>query len=535
MATATDVKNAKGSLLARAWWLHPFLLSAFPVVFLFASNIGEQVSLEPLGPPLAVALIVAAVGLLIAVTAARLGGFSPGRAALVLSLLVVLFFSYGHAWAIVGPTLGLHRFLLAAWGLVAILGTWLIAGATRRQVSAATGFLNVVGLVLVALNLVPIGRFAMTSEPTIGTAIPSSTQALSDPAHGTPDIWYLVFDRYAGADGLSATYDFDNEPFLAELERRGFQVVDHATANYLKTALSLTSTLNMDYLDSDALGQAASTPDDWSPVYRELQGSTAVERFVHDRGYEYVHLGLRRGATYTNSEADRVYVYGDQSEFAAVLENTTLLAALERVETSEPTGLAGLYGHQSLFQLGVLRQLAQSDAERPRFVFAHILLPHPPYVFNEDGSWVTDAQRRERSADEQYLEQLRFANARILELLDALDSRPAAQRPIVLIQADEGPFPDRYQRDEEGFRWTDATDRELLRKFSILAAYRLPAEVPDGLELWERITPVNSFRAIFNAAFDAGFEYLDDRNLVFVDQGHLYDEADVTDRLRSLP
>jgi hypothetical protein len=535
VATPSNDGRANGNVLTRAWWLHPLLLSAFPVLFLFASNIGEQVGIEPLGPPLGAAVLVSAAGLLVGLAIARIAGFSPARATLVLSLVIALFFSYGHVWAAVGAALVLHRYLLAAWALVAILGVCAVAFATRRQIGAATAFLNVVGLALVAVNVLPIARLGLGSEPTASAAAPTSSETDGDAEPARPDIWYLVFDRYAGADGLTATYGFDNRPFVAELERRGFDVVEHATANYLKTALSLDSTLNMDYLDAEALGRAAPTPDDWSPVYRELQGSTAVERFLHDRGYEYVHLGLRRGATYTNSAADRVYLYGDQSEFAAVLENTTLLVALEHVMSDEPTGLAGLYGHQSLYQLGVLDQLARSDGPRPRFVFAHILLPHPPYVFNEDGSWVTDTQRRERSADEQYLEQLRFVNARILDLVDSIDARPEAKRPILLIQADEGPFPDRYERDEEGFRWADATDEELLRKFSILAAYRMPPNVPGALELGDRMTPVNSFRAIFNATFDAGLDLLDDRNLVFVDQRHLYEMVDVTDRVRALP
>jgi len=522
-------------LLGRAWWVHPLLLSAFPVLFLFASNLGEQVSLEPIGPPLAAALLAVGIAVIVVALVGRAAGISASRAGLVISLFVILFFSYGHAWSVVGATLVLHRYLLAAWVLLAILGTCAIVLARTRHVVAATAFLNVVGTVLVVVNLVPIVRFGIASGPAVGNTAPSPTAAVVEPRGQSRDVWYLVFDRYAGADGLTATFGFDNRPFLDELERRGFQVVEHATANYLKTGLSLTSTLEMDYLDADALSREAASPDDWAPVYRRLQGSTAVARFLHERGYEYLHLGIRRGATYTSSAADHVYLYGDLSEFSAVLADTTLLVALEHLGTGEPKGIRGLYGHQSLYQFDVLDQLARADASRPRFVFAHFLLPHPPYVFNADGTWVSEAQEASRSGDASYLEQLRFVNRQVLGLLDALDERPEADRPIILIQADEGPFPDRYARDEEGFRWTEATDDELLRKFSILAAYRVPGEAGRALELRDRMTPVNSFRAIFNAAFDAGFDLLDDRNLVFVDQLHLYDMVDVTDRLRSLP
>jgi len=531
VARQADGRDEKTRFLAGAWWLHPLLLSAFPIIFLFASNIGEQVSLAPIGPPLAIALLVAAGAVVAVAIVARTTGASAARMALLISLLIVLFFSYGHVWSLVAPMLELHRFLLSAW----LLGGWAIVVAGPRQVATATAFLNVIGAILLVVNLLPVIRFGLASGQPVGQDLPSAVPTAGAAVAEDRDVWYLVFDRYAGEDGLTATYGFDNRPFLDELARRGFQLVEHATANYLKTALSIDSTLSMDYLDADALTEAAASPDDWSPLYRDLQGSTAVERFLHARGYEYLHLGVRRGATYTNSAADQVFLYGDSSEFSAVLADTTLLVALEHLGTNEPTGLRGLYGHQSLYQFDVLDQLARTDAPQPRFVFAHFLLPHPPYVFNADGSWVTEAQESSRSGEASYLEQVRFVNNRILRLLDAIESRPESERPIILIQADEGPFPDRYAADEEGFRWTEATDEELLRKFSILSAYRVPGPPGDALELTDRTTPVNSFRAIFNAAFGAGFDLLDDRNLVFVDQRHIYDMVDVTDRVQALP
>ena len=56
--------------------------------------------------------------------------------------------------------------------------------------------------------------------------------ALHDPAV-KPDIYYIILDRYANADTLSEIYKFDNEPFLDELEARGFSIAHHAWANYL--------------------------------------------------------------------------------------------------------------------------------------------------------------------------------------------------------------------------------------------------------------------------------------------------------------
>lgn len=536
MARGSGEARDGASLLTRAWWLHPLLLAAFPVLFLFAANIREQITLEPLLWPLGLA--VAGAGGLVLVSAGLMAalGLSQPRAGLVVSVLVILFFSYGHAWQALAEALRLHRYLLAVWGCIGLVAVALVLRARIERIRVATGGLNVIAIILAGLNLLPIVLFQLKPASIAGEAVASEPAASVQPVErGGRDIWYLVFDRYAGQDALSEMFGYDNSLFLDELERRGFVVAEHSTANYLKTALSLSSTLNMDYLDAEGLAEAAEAPDDWTPLYRALQGSHGVERFLHERGYSYLHLGVRRGATYTNSEADRVFLYSDHTEFSAVLAETTLLVALESfIGGDAPGGTTGLYGQHSLYQFNTLGLLARARPDEPRFIFAHFLLPHPPFAFNADGTWVTPEQAASRTTREQYLQQVRFTNDRVLDLLNTLLDVPEAESPIVLIQADEGPFPDRYARDEEGFPWIDATEDELLEKFSILAAYRVPDVSPTDLGVYPTITPVNSFRVIFNAAFGVDLPLLPDHNWVFVDQRHIYDMVDVTDRVAPL-
>lgn len=525
--------TAYASPRAAGWWLHPLLIAAFPVIFLFAANIREQLSLEPLWIPLGIVVGAAAMTLVAAVVIGRLLGAGPTRSSLVASLLILLTMTYGHAWNLVGELVGLHRVLLIAWGLVAAAGIVVIARLGHGTLARITTAANVAAGFLILVNLVPIADLALRTS-LIGQREPQRSQT-GDPVDGaTRDVWYLVFDRYAGSPALQELFGFDNGPFLDELRDRGFVVADAATANYLKTAHSLASSLNMEELDADALAAEASTPDDWTPLYRRLQTSHAVERFLHDRGYRYLHLGLRRGATYANDAADVTFLLGDTTEFSAVLADTTILVALQGILPGElATGTDAIYPAQTLFQLNELERIA--DAPGLNFVFAHLLLPHPPYAFNADGSRVTAEQRASRTADEQYLEQLRYANARILRLLDRLQAGPPASWPIVVLAADEGPFPPRYAADEAAFAWLEATPEELLRKFSILTAVSVPGVDAAGLEAAgysDAVTPVNLFRVVFNAAFGAGLPMLPDRSWIFVDQRHLYDLVDVTDRVR---
>src|SRR5207249_2280146 len=103
--------------------------------------------------------------------------------------------------------------------------------------------------------------------------------------------------------------------------------------------------------------------------------------------------------------------------------------------------------------------------------------------------------------------------------------RPVAKRPVIIIQSDEGPF--------EGAPtvWSPTPSRDLDRKFPILNAYYLPGKGDGGLT--RTITPVNSFRAVFDLYFGANLALLPDRNYVFRSLRHLYSFTDVTPLVRA--
>ena len=310
--------------------------------------------------------------------------------------------------------------------------------------------------------------------------------------------------------------------FLNALRERGFTVAERATANYLKTAHSIASSLNMDELDADALADESSAPDDWTPLYRRLQTSHAVERFLHARGYRYLHLGLRRGATYTNDSADAVFTLGYTTEFSSVLADTTILVGLQEILPDElATGTDAFYPAQTLFQLDKLEEIAHAPGLN--FVFGHLLLPHPPYAFNADGSRVTAEQcAPSRTDDELYIEQLQYANARILRLLDRLACRTTGVVAHRGARSRRGPVSPAVRRRRGRLQVAGGDARrapsQVLDPHRRQRARRRRARTSAAAGFSDTVTPVNLLRAVFNAAFDAGLPMLPDRNWVFVDQ-----------------
>ena len=176
-----------------------------------------------------------------------------------------------------------------------------------------------------------------------------------------------------------------------------------------------------------------------------------------------------------------------------------------------------------------------------KFVFAHILLPHPPFVFDRHGNFtdddfipptqVADLENKEKELHRKYIEQLMFTNSKVSELVKRLLSRSAVP-PIIIIQSDEGPWPVRYYLYKDHFNWkTQATNEELKAKTGILNAYYFPGINYKSI-LYPSITPVNTFRVIFNAYFEQNFELLPDETYAHEDLNHPYKLFSVTRRVK---
>jgi hypothetical protein len=534
-APARAPRGTLRSLRERPLPLHPLLFAAFPALLLYASNVREQIQVADVF--IALGVLVGSAALLLVAATAALG--DARRGALLVSLWLALFFGYGGAWRLARSAggVGSEGWMLAGWALLAA-GAVVVASRAGRWLAGATRGLNAAAIVLVALNLitVAIGIASGGQDVEMPGATPS-LRAGDDP----PDIYYLVMDRYGAAETLQERFGFDNAPFLDALRERGFYVADESTANYPKTSHSLAASLNMGYLGflTEVAGRGS---DDWDPVYDLLRGFRVADA-LQSSGYRYVHVGSRWGPTRIDPAADVNEVSSGVSEFAQALYGSTLLGPLSRYSGVFAESLDPLERERrrTLFQFE--RLAAAQELPGPTFVFGHVLLPHEPYIFEPDGGRVTEVEEAARPLARKFIDQVRFANRKLLELIDALLSEPPEERPVILLQADEGPHPPGYLAHHVDYDWTEASDAALEQKLRILNAYYLPGITdagpaavapigPSRATLYPSISPVNSFRVVFNAYFDAGLTLLPDRSYVFVDERHLYDFVDVTGGLR---
>ncbi len=183
-------------------------------------------------------------------------------------------------------------------------------------------------------------------------------------------------------------------------------------------------------------------------------------------------------------------------------------------------------GEKGVRRVGAKRILYQFDQleqipilERPKFTFAHILLTHPPYHFDKSGEIIRPKIAKQKEEKTLYLDSIAFANKKILDLVDKIIEK-SERPPVIILQADEGPYSGMIKNVKRG-----KGDKRRLRSGILNAIY-----FPDkGQELlYETISPVNTFRLIFNIYFGANLELLDDRTFVFKSRKNLYQFTDIT-------
>ena len=172
----------------------------------------------------------------------------------------------------------------------------------------------------------------------------------------------------------------------------------------------------------------------------------------------------------------------------------------------------------------------------PRYVFAHFVFPEPPLLFGRNGELpaghFADDPARQWADKSGYVDQVVYANRKVLAAIDRILAGSPTP-PIIVLQSDHGSASSawRWMYSDEG---PPASGREpgldlfLRERMGILNAYRLPP--PAAAALYPTITPVNSFRVIFNACFGERYPLLADRSL-FSRYAHPYWFIDVTDRV----
>ena len=511
-------------------YCHPFLFAIYPVLFLYSYNINEIWSTGEVILLMSITLCFALLLFLLAITILR----EFEIAALITSFFLFLFYSYGHftkliwtvRFSLFNIAIGRNLIAFTLWLIILSFGTVFLL-KKRQKLPVYTRFANITGLLLIAISLLNIITYSIRYRMTPGQIEISDGYEIGPFKNqkALRDIYYIVLDRYASTDILKSVYRYDNSEFIDSLKGMGFYVASESNANYPRTSLSLASSLNMKYINylCDIVGENS---NDAKPLC-QLLSNNKLGCIMKSLGYKYIHLGSYHVLTKYCEIADVNLNKFMIPEFTMTFYKTTILYPI-----GEKLNLFGEYMSPRSNILYIFKKLTSiSDIQEPVFVFAHIMLPHLPYIFNRDGNPLTYNQRNMKSINEMYVDQLIYTNKKVMGLIDTLLMK-SALKPILVLQSDEGPFPSWYQEVNDRykeFKYRQVSSEELRQKMGILNAYYLPDI--DTSVLSPSITPVNSFRVILNHYFNAQLPLLPDKNYAIEDEDHPYRMFDVTDRL----
>lgn len=485
------------TLLARitSFPWHPLALGIYPVMALYARNV-RQTEMVVVFRSLVIAFAFSCALMLLF----RMILFDWHRAAFCTAVLVLLFFSYGHVYNYVedvspfGVLLGRHRFLVIIWAGLALLA---VTVSFRKSMNIAryTAILNTIAIVLLLFPLatVILYRFSVRDVPSVRVDPVSALTVMTDQA--LPDVYYIILDSYTRSDVLKEVYGYDNSAFLNELEKIGFYVAECSTSNYMWTQLSISSTLNMEYLQDDPGFADAADKDVFT---EDLLKHSLVRRTFESLGYKTVAFAT--GFPFNEITDSDIYLEPPISmrgarEFEVLLVNTTLLRVLQDFGYIRINQAASANSRdRTLFALSEFDNLPEMGG--PKFAYIHIITPHPPFVFGPNGESIDpggfkslEGQYTDETYFQGYVGQVRFISDQMIRSVrKLLDGSPTP--PIIIIQGDHGPWKQQGQN-----------------RVSILNAYYLPGH-PGAV--YPAISPVNSFRVVFNEYFHAEYPLLDD-------------------------
>ena len=498
--------------------LHPVLFAMVPVLSMFAANPGQR-HLNELPEALRIVVGVSLLMLLVVSAIYR----DARKAALCVSAVMVILLAFDSLYAAIdhvgiGPWRPRHTryaMLLVAYLAIMAWSVWLYR---RKAVSGLTGFANMLALGSVLPPAIVIG---MTNAPsTLDATVKAADPIVATRVTARPDIYYLVFDRY-GDDETARKYGLEND-VGDYLKGKGFYVPGASRSNYIKTVLSLSSSLNMEYLDEVVRGYERSA--NWTPVYGYLWRHR-VGGFLRSQGYSYTHLGSWYYPTRENPQATRnINYYSAMPRKILQLVDSLGFSSLQEAVGSPWFNERLQNWHRVRRQVDDVVGLVRTPG--PKFVLLHVLVPHPPYVFDRDGSYVTKAEEGKRSFADNYRNQTVAANAMIRRMVDAI-LRDSASPPVIIVQGDEGPYPPATARDT--FDYRTASTAQLRIRSGILNAYHLPGVAPGVL--YPRISPVNSFRVVFNTYFGTNLPLLPDRTIRHVSDMLPFAFDDITEQV----
>jgi hypothetical protein len=364
-------------------------------------------------------------------------------------------------------------------------------GQAARVISQFLAAVSIVLLVLVLFESVryDIGVNRATAAAAQNDA-PKTTSLLDD---NLPDVYLIILDAHTRSDVLRSRFEYDNTKFVNELNEMGFYVASCSQSNYASTKLSLVSSMYADYIQNIV---------DEGEILPSLK-SSAINQALRGLGYTTItyenrtrgHFDLKEDIRLSRNQMafGKFDLRGGISEFEKMIVDTSFLRFLIDTELfpgfDDNTLLEWeLWEHyyQTHYILSDLENMPEKPG--PKFVFAHIMVPHSPFIFHPDGSY-----QRITNPIDGYRSNVEFIDNRLPSTLHNIIEKSETP-PIIIIMGDHGPSTRKTITNE--------------MRMAILGAFLVNDSAK--AQFYPTVTPINAFRIILNEHFGGAYPLLED-------------------------
>ncbi len=495
--------------------IYPVLFALFPLLSIYSTNLAMIPFVTLLRPTITISIVSVLLWFIFGI---GLKNFSRG--AICSTVVITMCYLFTKVQLMTRSFYVPNQFEIWIWSFLTIALTGLAAWRFSWHKLA-----NVLSITLISITLLQIclalfqaAQFRPDTHSTLGNH--------SKAVFRRPDIIYIILDGYGRSDALKRSLGYDNSKFIDGLERLGFFVASNSRSNYCQTELSVGSSLNLDFIQNLLPKVDAKNGD--RLALGELINHNAASLYLRAKGYSFraittdfpplqfesadVNLRSRSGLTMIESAILQISPWasdGRAVDSQFVRRRDDLMAAIEAIS--------------KLWTRDIV----------PRFVVAHILAPHPPFVFGAngetvprkglygfwDGSDYLEHVSSEADYTTGYVGQAEYIGTQLLSAIDSVLSS-SGEKPVIIIQGDHG---SKLRLDQNSLDKTDLNEC-----FPILNAFYVPNSVQKGL--YSSISPVNSFRAVFNGLFHENYQLKPDLSW-YSTYPLPYDMTDVTNQI----
>jgi len=471
--------------------IYPFLLAYYPIFALRNHNI-IYVDISAILR----SLILVTAGTMIIGAVAFSFLRDTERSSIITSLIILWFLSYGHVYNQLEITAGSpirHRYLIGASLLLLLLVTVLVL-KKDQAVRVLSQFLAIVSILLMATVIYEsvrydVGVYRATAAARQEQVLDTSSQGSED----QPDFYLIILDGYTRSDVLKARFEYDNASLVQGLNELGFYVANCGQSNYASTKLSLVSAMYVDYIQNFIEEGMVLPPLETSPVNETLKSLSYQTITFENRASGQFDLKEDIRLSRNQTTFGNFVLRGGINEFETMMVDTTFLRFVVDAELIPGFDQDSLqeweqweHYYQTQYILTELNNLPETPG--PIFVYAHIMVPHSPYIFAPDGSY-----RHTTDPIDGYRSNVQFIDNQLPSILQTIIEK-SNPTPIIIVMGDHGP----------------ATRRTITKEMRMATLNAYLVNDAAKAQLYPSITPVNAFRIILNSHYGGTFPMLED-------------------------